>query len=241
MKAVQTLALEGMPHRQAVDVWRWSWHCLRERFDVLEVWADPAGEAWLNEAGVEYDNWCRLPNIPAELRPVWSISKLLAAAQQKESFVHVDGDVFWRHEVVPLQIPEFLVQHDEGPRLAWWQTAGFGPMPMPAQAHSYNFGVFGGMAWFEIRNACVRVIECLYQHRAMVAGCRCTWMPMLAEQVWVPALLAARGIPATPLLRVGHLKEDADRLGYYHAGRAKADPALHALLAQRWADRREAA
>ena len=241
MIAVQSLMLAGVRvgHAQSLECWRLSNHYLREHFPAVEVWADKEGEAWLQNAGLSYDAWHRLPEVAEECRGVWCVGKLLAAAQQKGPFLHVDGDVFWRQAP-----PEaaFLVQHDEGPRPQWWQQAGFGPMAMPARPNSYNFGVFGGSAWQEIAGACRAVLDCLESHRALVAGSGCWFLPMLVEQVWVPALLAERGIPPTPLLRVGHLKEDADRLRYFHAGGAKSDPTLRDLLAKRWADlKREAA
>jgi hypothetical protein len=234
MIAVQSLMLAGVQvgHAQSLDCWTLSNHYLRERFPSVEVWADVAGEDWLREAGMHYDAWHRLPAVGEEMGHLWCIGKLLTAAEQTGPFLHVDGDVFWRQ--APPEAP-FLVQHDEGPRSGWWQRAGFGPMAMPPAPHCYNFGIFGGLAWREIAGACRAVLDCLDDHRALVAGCGCSFLPMLVEQVWVPALLAAQGIQPTCLLRADHLQEDARTLNYFHAQGGKSLPATVAAIAERLA------
>jgi hypothetical protein len=53
--------------------------------------------------------------------------------------------------------------------------------------------------------------------------------------VWLPAILAARGIRPTCLLRYDWLQQDARARGYFHAMSGKTDPELIALLEARWA------
>ncbi len=229
MIAVQSLWLGAethATHRQVEDCWLLSGHYARESFGRVELWADEAGEAWLREIGARYDAWHRLPEIEDELRGVWSVGKLLAASMQTGPFLHVDGDVFWRC-APPLEVP-FLVEHAEidKPAGAWWDRVGFAPMERPAQPTSYNFGVFGGASWREIGAACRAVVDCLRAHRALVAGCQCGCLPMLAEQVWVPSLLRLRRMEPTCHLRHDRLQEDAAWHNYFHAMSGKRDPQM---------------
>lgn len=233
MKAVQSLWLDATTgHQQIAACWRLSNHYLRQNFERVELWADDAGEAWLREQGLVYDAWHRLPEIQDELREVWSLGKLLAASLQDGPFLHVDGDVFWRQP--PPDVP-FLVQHNEvdKPAGAWWDQAGFAPVARPAQPASYNFGVFGGTAWREIGAACRAAMDCVSAHRMLAAGCSCGYLPVLVEQVWVPALLAARGLAPCCVLRHDHLQDDAARLGYFHAMSGKRDPEMLRRIEQR--------
>lgn len=223
MIAVQSLALGLRGHPQFAPAWQLSNFYLRRHFARVEAWCDEPGERWLREIGAQFDCWHRLPLVPEELAGVWSVGKLQAAAAQSGPFLHVDGDVFWRQ---PPPSAPFLVQHAEmsPPAGAWWDAAGFAPVPRPDRPISYNFGIFGGTAWREIAAACRAALDCLGAHRALVAGCQCGFLPMLAEQVWVPALLASRGFSPACLLRHDHLQEDAARLGYFHAMGGKNEP-----------------
>lgn len=234
MIAVQSLWMGAEQKReQRAELWRLSNGYLRERFERVEVWADAPGEDWLRAAGTEYDAWHRLPEIPEEARAVWSLGKLLAAAAQMGPFLHVDGDVFWRQ---PRPDAPFLVQHAEHDKPAgvWWDRFGLAPVRRPASPVSYNFGVFGGTAWKEIAEACRTAAAYSLAHRAWVAGCRrCGFLPMLVEQVWVPAILAARGVRPTCLLRYDWLQEDAREMGYFHAMGGKDNPALVARIAEK--------
>jgi hypothetical protein len=235
--AVQSLALGLRGHPQCEPAWQLSNLYLHRHFGRVEIWADPTGEQWLRGIGIQAHEWHRLPEIPEELAPVWSVGKILAAGAQRGPFLHVDGDVFLRQ---PPPSAPFLVQHAEidKPAAQWWDRAGFAPMPRPPGMLSLNFGIFGGTRWEEITWAARQVFQCLLAHRALVAGCRCPWLPMLVEQVWIPALLAAQGIAHTPLLRHDHLQADAARLGYCHAMSGKRRPEFVAKIAERLAAER---
>ncbi len=238
MIAVQSLALGLRGHPQCAPGWQLSNLYLRRHFARVEAWCDEPGEIWLRDLGVTFDQWHRLPAIPEAMAAVWSFGKIATAAAQSGPFLHVDGDVFWR-QPPPADVP-FLVQHAEmeKPAWAWWDRVGFAPIARPERPISYNFGIFGGTAWAPIADACRAALDCLQAHRALVAGVRCGCLPMLAEQVWVPALMAREGVTPTCLLRHDHLQEDAARLGYFHAMSGKKDPEMLARIERRWAQER---
>lgn len=235
MKAVQSLALSAdCPHQQDEICWRLSNLRLNRLFPVVELWADEAGAAWAAEIGLRYSAVHQLPYIPDELRRIWCISKLQAMAAQREPFLHVDGDVFLQR-LLPQFGEAFVVQSEEThvDAAGRWDRLGFAPIPKPPELRSYNFGVVGGTAWQELAAAAESILACLHDNCALVAGaCRRCGLPMLVEQIWLPAIMAAAGFQPACLLRADHLQADAAAAGYCHAqSRSKSDPRI--LLA--WA------
>ncbi|MBE2179150.1 MAG: hypothetical protein IAE97_01580 [Chthoniobacterales bacterium] len=225
MKAIQTLwgAATG-GHTQPPLMWQLSLHFLRRTFGRVELYADAQGRAFAKGAGLVYDTVHELPPPRTGLERVWSVGKLLAAAQQSEPFLHVDGDAFVR------KAPEaaaFIVQNEEhwhhgGDFYQWWDAVPFRPV-QGAPIVSYCFGIFGGMAATEIATACRQAVDFMEAHAAKMIAlldthpCAPLLATCLVEQIWVPMLLKEAGITPTPYLRSGRLWDDAVSKKFFHA------------------------
>lgn len=234
MKAIQTLwgAAQG-GHAQPPLMWQLSLHFLRRTFGRVELYADTAGRAFAERAGLAYDAVHELPPPQAGLERVWSVGKLLAAAQQTEPFLHVDGDAFVR------QLPDpapFIVQNEESWHLEsdfykWWDAVPFRPVANATTA-SYCFGIFGGTASAEIATACRQSVDFLTAHADEMKTILDSHplAPLLAsilvEQIWVPMLLKQVGIEPTPYLRNDHLWDDAVAKRFFHAMDGKRSPII---------------
>lgn len=214
-------------------MWQLSLHFLRRTFGRVELYADAPGRAFAEGAGLAYDAIHELPPPQAGLERVWSVGKLLAAAQQAEPFLHVDGDAFVR------QLPEpapFIVQNEESWHLGsdfykWWDAVPCRPVP-GAPIVSYCFGIFGGTAFAEIAAACRQSVDFLTAHademKTLLASHPLA--PLLAsilvEQIWVPMLLREAGIEPAPYLRKDQMWDDAVAKRFFHAMDGKRSPII---------------
>jgi hypothetical protein len=225
MKAIQTLwgAAKG-GHSQPPLMWQLSLHFLRRTFGRVELYADAPGRAFAEGAALVYDAVHELPPPHPGLERVWSVGKLLAASQQTEPFLHVDGDAFVRQAPEPAP---FIVQNVEHWRpgddfYEWWNAVPFRPVP-GAPIVSCCFGIFGGTAFAEIADACRHSVDFLTEHADEMTAllnthpCSPHLATCLVEQIWVPMLLKQAHIEPTPYLDEGRLWDSAVEKQFFHA------------------------
>jgi len=157
----------------------------------------------LSLSGLSYSNIKPL-NMSEYPKEIWCLGKLVAMAQQKEPFIHIDNDIFlWNSTSIDVFNAPFIVFHHEPWGEKCMDVARLIPPP-PSLKKGYdtfntnNFGMIGGTKWKEIVECIQEILDHVKNNKELIVNVANKvgegWVPVLVEQVWLSELLRKRKI-----------------------------------------------